>query len=69
MEIGEDIFDRNKRNLEVVSEKLNQLIDREVVNKQTLLEDLSSLVAKTGVDEAQLNSLLDLVFDLKLRHS
>lgn len=65
MEIGEDSFDRNKRNLEVVSEKLNQLIDREVENKQTLLEDLSSLVAKTGVDEAQLNSLLDLVFDLK----
>ncbi|CUM50878.1 unnamed protein product [Debaryomyces fabryi] len=65
MEVGENSSNNNKRNLVALSEKLNQLVDREIENKQTLLEELSSLIAKTGVNETELNSLLDLVFELR----
>lgn len=65
MEVGEKSSDGNKRNVVALSDKLNQLVDREIENKQPLLEELSSLIARTGVNETELNSLFDLLFELR----
>lgn len=65
MDTDENNSDQIDRNLEEITKRIDQLVEREVENPQFLLEELSTLITRVGVTKHDLSRLLDLIFDLR----